>query len=66
MFRDFFNGNKNLRTKISQPNAKLVFQLSLQNLMYYLPFYLESITFNQARYSGEILEEEEEDFEMEF
>ena len=32
--------------------------------MYYLPFYLESITFNQARFTGSPGElEEEEDFE---
>jgi hypothetical protein len=35
--------------------------------MYYLPFYLESITFNLARFSGSPGElEEEEDFETEF
>ena len=35
--------------------------------MYYLPFYLESITFNQARYTGANSEiNEEEDFETEF
>jgi len=35
--------------------------------MYFLPFYLESITFNQARYTGGASEvDEEEDFEMEF
>jgi hypothetical protein len=35
--------------------------------MYYLPFYLESITFNQARYTVANSEiDEEEDFETEF
>ena len=67
MFRDFLNSNKTMRSKISQPNVKDVFTLSLQVLMYYLPFYLESITFNQARFSGTPGDlDEEEDFETEF
>jgi hypothetical protein len=36
--------------------------------MYFLPFYLEAITFNQLRYnnSSEEVNDEEEDFELEF
>jgi len=50
---------------VSKPNAKQVFQVSLQGLMYYLPFYMEAIIFNKDRYLSEDLDEEE-DFEVEF
>ena len=66
MFRDFLNSNKTFRSKVSIPNCKQVFTASLQGLMYYLPFYLESITLNKERYTSDNLEDEEEDFEMEF
>lgn len=65
MFRDFLNANKTMRSKVSVPNCKQVFTLSVQVLIYYLPFYFNSITLNQQRYSLEGVEEEEE-FEMEF
>ena len=66
MFRDFLNSNKTMRTKVSLPNCKQVFTVSLQGLMYYLPFYFEAITMNWERYTSDSLEDEEEEFEMEF
>lgn len=65
MFRDFLNANKAMRSKVSLPSCKQVFTVSLQVLIYYLPFYFEAITFNQQRYSEEGVDEEDE-FEMEF
>ncbi len=65
LFRDFLNSSKILKTKVSQPNAKAVFTVSLQNLQYFLPFYLDAVSLNQFRYTGDYLDEEE-DFEMEF
>ncbi len=66
MFRDFlYGGNKTLRSKVSVSNCKQVFTVSVQLLIYYLPFYFEAINLNKQRYSEEGVEEEEE-FEMEF
>jgi hypothetical protein len=66
LYRDFLNANKQLRSKLSQPHAKRVFAMCLKNLMYFLPSYLSALTFNPQRYAVENLEDEEEDFELEF
>ena len=68
MFRDFLNANSTLKNKISKPQAKTGYIAGLKCLLYFLPRYLEAVTFNQARFSGGRIgeDDEEEDFEIEF
>jgi hypothetical protein len=60
MFRDFLNASSQLKTKFSKAHCKQVYFQSLKCLQYFLPFYLQAITFNPHS------EEGEEDFEIEF
>lgn len=43
-----------------------MYSLCLKNMLYYLPHYMQAITFNEARYHDSVVQDEDEDFEMEF
>lgn len=58
MFRDFLN-TKKLKAE-GLKFIKDVYTIGLKNLMYFLPFYLESYTFNND------FDNLDEDYELEF